>query len=110
MQRKRYDKKLEQYWELLKAIRVFILEKNLNEDEKKRLISQFQDTYLGSSLFISSFAYEELKIMIEMLINHIKQNRTESLDKFTQAQSKFINCLRRELGECPIEFNTYELR
>ena len=110
IQRKQREKKLEQYWELLKAIRVFIMEKNLTPEEKRGLASKFQDAYFGSSLYISSKAYEHLKLTIEMLMIYIKEKNGTSLDNFTQVQSKFINCLRKELGEKAIEFNTYDLR
>ena len=104
------EKKLEQYWELLKAIRVFIMEQNLSPDEKKKLASNFQEAYLGSTLFISSEAYKKLKTTIEKLMAYIATANKSDLDNFTQAQSQFINCVRHELGEKEIGFNTYDLR
>jgi len=110
IQRKQQEEKFKEYRDLLKAMRVFLLEKELGSEEQKGLISKFQDAYLSSSLLISSEAYKSLKITIEMLMEHLKNNTTASLDKFTTTQSEFINCLRKEFGARAIEFNTYHLK
>lgn len=110
IQRKQQEEKLREYKELLKAIRIFLLEKELKPEEQKNLINKFQDAYFSSALLISTEAYNNLKTMIEMLMEHTKKDNKESLDNFTLAQSKFINSLRKEFGGRSIPFNTYHLR
>lgn len=110
IQRKKQEEKLKEYKELIKSIRVFLLEKELSSEEQKVLINKFHDAYLSSTLLISTEAYNSLKITIEMLMEHTKNNNQTSRDNFTNAQSKFINCLRKEFGERAVEFNTYYLK
>ena len=114
--RKRQEKKFDQYCELLKALRLFIAETNLDENERKDLANKFQHAYFGSTISITRNAYEKLKEVARLYSEYQKtktkpQNEeNDALNKFRKAQSNFINCLRKEFfHDRELDFLGYDI-
>jgi len=115
--RKRQEKKFDQYCELLKALRIFIAETDLEENERKKLANKFQDAYFGSTIFISRKVYQKLK-EVAKLYSKFQKTKNESTEKqgttlaeFREAQSSFINCLRKEFFHGRgLDFLGYDIR
>lgn len=109
--RKQQEKKFDQYCELLKALRIFIAETNLEEHERKELVNKFQLAYFGSTIFISKNAYEKIKDVARLYSNYQSNINPDNLAIFRKAQSNFINCLRNEFfHEKDLDFLAYDIR
>lgn len=110
------QKKLEQYLDLIKKIRFFILEEHIKgTDKQKKLRDEFQDAYLAFSLLTSAKSYNALSAMMDKLKILLEDNQTENNQKkrcdFEEAQKKFINGLRNEFFiDKEINFKTYDFR
>jgi hypothetical protein len=106
-----------QHCELLQALRIFISETDLDENETKDLVNKFQQAYFGSTVFISRAAYGKLKNVAKLFSvfqatkEKSQKEKDAALNEFRSAQSDFINCLRREFfNNREIDFVGYDIR
>lgn len=106
------DRKFDQCLELVKKIRFFIIEKNIvGTDQHFKMRDELQDAYFAFSLLTSAKGYEALSEMMNAFEAHLNQKDKERLDKFTKAQSNFVNKLRKEFFiDNKIDFKTYDFQ
>ena len=112
--RKKTEEKFKHYCKLLEALRVFIVEANLDEADKKKLASDFQQAYFGSTISISRGAYDKLKGFAKAYSDYQGAdvaNKKTALTNFVKAQSDFVNYLRKEFFcDRELDFQTYDIR
>ncbi len=117
LDRKSKEKRFDQHYELLKALRVFLCETDLEEADRKALAEKFQHEYYGSALFISQKAFKKLKITADSYneFQNTKGKLAADIQKaqlnFQNAQSNFINSLRTEFfHDRNLDFSAYDFQ
>lgn len=115
--RKREEDSFMRHCDLLQALRIFINETNLDENEIKELVNKFQQAYFSSTIFISREAYEKLKNIAQLFSvfqatkDKSQKEKDAALDEFRVAQNEFINRLRKEFfNNQSIDFVGYDIR
>ena len=112
--RKQKENKFNQYYKLLKALRIFIKETDLEESQRKELVDKFQNAYFGSTILISRNAHEKIKkvaALYNIFQGSSESTREENLNEFRKAQSDFINCLRKEFfHDKELDFLGYDIK
>ncbi len=108
--RKQKEKKFEQCLELVKKIRFFILELDYKgKPEHSKMRDELQDAYFAFSLLTSAESYKALSEMMDAF-KILLVDQTQ-LCKFKEAQSKFVNSLRKEFFiDKGIKFETYDFK
>lgn len=108
--RKQKEKKFEQCLELVKKLRFFILEENIKgENQQFKMRDELQDAYFAFSLLTSAKSYKALSEMMEVFKSLLDD--PSQLCKFKNAQSNFVNELRKEFFiDKDINFETYDFR
>lgn len=111
--RKQKEKKFEQYLELVKKLRFFIIEENLKgTSQQSKMRDDLQDAYFAFSLLTSAKSYKALSDMMNAFKSLLEnQDDSTELCKFKKAQSNFVNELRSEFFiDENIDFETYDFR
>lgn len=108
--RNQRERKFQSCLELIKKIRFFILENDINgESQQIKIRDELQDAYFSFSLLTSEKSYKALSKMMSAFEIMLKDN--SKLAEFKKAQSYFVNSLRKEFFiDKEINFETYDFR
>jgi len=108
---KEQEKKSRQYWELMKALRVFKCELGIGQPTGKDLEDNFLNSYTAVALFISKEADNKVKDIVILRSEYFhceEQQKTKKLQELNIAIKIFVNCVRKELtGKEEIDFESY---
>lgn len=116
VERKRSTNKLNHYLDLVRGLRIFIMEEDLRKSGKLQdLRDRFQDAYFSSTILISADAYRKFRTMADAFKKFLEckteEERNTTKSDFMNKQSALINALRKEfLSDDNIDFQTFDFR
>lgn len=103
------EKKLQRYLDLVKTLRFFIVETDLNLEQRSKIRDELQDAYFAFSLLTSAKSYAALSNLMKKFENYLNNKTENNLIDFKNSQSDFVNSLRNELfKDSKIKFETYD--
>ncbi len=110
--RKEREKKFEQYLNLIKGLRILLIEDYTKSiDDDKELIDKLQNAYFESSVSISKKSYDKLHETITAFSEFAKTKNISDKRLFLKKQSDFINQVRSEFFiEQEINFETFTIK
>jgi hypothetical protein len=112
---KEQEKKSQQYWELMKAMRVFKCEYGIGSqnEEAKHIADSFLNSYVEIAPFISKKVDSKIRdivILRDEYFHSEKEEQEEKKSELNNAIKIFVNCVREELsGKEKIDFESYTL-
>lgn len=106
--RKYKERKLDQYLALIRALRMFLNESDIDKDKLLVQRDAFQNAYFEATLFISTSGYKKFRTFIDEY-QRLQKKEVQTNTALIKAQDEFINELRKEFKPYEtIDFVSYQ--